>query len=177
MLHKPSAVFTRLMNSIHQIPVIDCHEHLHGPVRDLANAPTDPILRLITSYLVSDLWTCSKDREISILQSTSATIDEKWEIFSRLWAATEHTAYARVTKIALKQIYGIDKMTRDNLGVMAEQMKNLTPEDCLKIITDSGIKAVVADVLLSPPWEDTVRFYRNPVLREYLEGRFEMPEI
>lgn len=165
------------MDAIQPIPVIDCHEHLHGPARDLVNVPSDPIVRLIGSYIGSDLWTCSNDQEIAILQSAQAGMDEKWEIFRRLWAAAEHTGYARVTKIALKQIYGIDKMTRDNLGVMAEKMKAQTSDGYLKVIGEAGIKAIVADVLLSPPWEDTVRFYRNPVLREFLEGRFVMPEM
>lgn len=176
MLHKPSPVFTRLMDSIQAIPVIDCHEHLHGPARDLRNVPSDPILRLMGAYSGSDLWSCSSEKEISILQNTSASLDERWQVFSRLWAATENTAHVRVTKIALKQVYGIDRLTRDHLDGMAEQMKNQTPEGYLKLMTGAGIKAVITDVLLSPPWEDTVRFYRNPVLREYLEGRFPLPE-
>ncbi len=176
MLHNPSPVFDRLMNIIQQIPVVDCHEHLRGPARDLANAPLDPILRLISSYLLSDLWTTTNDLEISVLQSDQSTLDEKWEIFSRLWTKVEHTAYARVTKIMLKQMYGIEQLTRENLGNVAEQLKKMGPDDYLKIISGAGIKAVITDVLLSPPWEDTLRFYRNPVLRDFLEGRFVMPE-
>lgn len=177
MLHNPSPVFDRLMNHIQKIPVIDCHEHLRGPERDLAKAPDDPILWLIfNTYLCSDLWTCSNEREISTLLNENATIDEKWEIFTHLWNSTEHTAYARVTKSALKQMHGIDKITRESISTLANQIKNRESDYYLKTIKEAGIKAVITDVLLPPSWEDTVRFYRNPVLAEFLEGNFYMPE-
>ena len=56
-------------------------------------------------------------------------------------AKTEHTGYARVTKIMLKQTYGIDHLTRDNLGVMAEKLSKIGSEEYLSIshrIGDQG---------------------------------------
>jgi len=177
-LRKPSPVFERLLDRIAQMPVVDCHEHLRGPDRDLEKAPTEPILALVTMYLVSDLWAAgASDEEISLLQSELATTDEKWPVFSRLWASAEHTAYARVTKLVLKQVYGIEKLTRESLDLVAEQLATRTPSYYLKVIHDAGIKAVIADVLFPPPWERPIRYYGSPVLKGFLNGEFPMPDI
>jgi hypothetical protein len=177
MLHKPSPTMDRLLNQIHNIPVIDCHEHLRGPLRDIEKQPKDPFLWLIfDTYLLSDLWAISNDTEISILLSKDATFDEKWQIFSRLWESIQHTAYARVTKLALKQQYGIESISRQSVENLSEKLNVRDPETYLEILTRSGIAAVITDVLLPPSSEDTVRFHRNPVLEGFLAGDFAMPE-
>ncbi|MFQ5340492.1 MAG: amidohydrolase family protein [Anaerolineae bacterium] len=129
-------------------------------------------------YLISDLWSAgASDKEIELLQSEQATTDEKWPVFSRLWAATEHTAYARVTKLALKEVYGIEKLTRESLDRVAEQLATWDRSYYMKIVHDADIKAVIADVLFPPPWERHVRYFSSPILKEFLEGKFQLPEI
>jgi len=178
MLREPSTVFNRLLDHVGGMPVVDCHDHLRGPDRDLEDAYTEPILALTVLYLISDLWSAgASDKEIELLQSEEATTDEKWPVFSRLWAATEHTAYARVTKLMLKEVFGIEKLTRQSLDRVTEQRASYDRSHYMKIIHDAGIKAVIADVLYPPPWERPIRYFANPVLKEFLEGRFPMPEI
>ncbi len=178
MLQKPSPIFDRLLGCIAQMPLVDCHEHLRGPDRDLEKAPAEPITALATMYFMSDLWAAgASDVEITLLQSEIATTDEKWPVFSRLWAGAEHTAYARVTKLVLKEVYGIKKLTRESLDLIAEQLATRDPAYYLKVIDDAGIKAVIADVLFPPPWERPIRYFGNPVLKEFLNGEFLMPDI
>ncbi len=178
MLRKPSPVFDRLLDCIAQTPVVDCHEHLGGPDRDLEKAPTEPILALATMYFISDLWAAgASDVEITLLQSETATTDDKWPVFSRLWAGAEHTAYARVTKLVLKEVYGIKELTRESLDLVVEQLATRDPSYYIKAIHDAGIKAVIADVLFPPPWERPIRYFGSPVLKEFLNGDFPMPDI
>lgn len=178
MLRKPTPVFTRLLERIGQMPVVDCHEHLRGPDRDLQRAPKEPILALTVMYFISDLWSAgASSREIELLQSETAGTDEKWPVFSRLWAATEHTAYARVTKLVLKEIYGVEKLTRESLDLVAQQLATRDPSFYMQVIRQAGIKAVIADALFPPPWERPIRYFSNPVLKDFLEGRFPMPDI
>jgi predicted TIM-barrel fold metal-dependent hydrolase len=182
MLRKPSPVFNRLLDRISGIPVVDCHDHLRGPDRDLEDAYTEPILALtVPLYLISDLWSAgASDEEIELLQSEDATTDEKWPIFSRLWAATEHTAFARVTKLMLREAYGIETLTRQSLDRIVEQRTSYNRSHYMKVIRDAGIKAVIADVIFAlspPPWGRPIRYFRSPVLREFLEGRFPMPDM
>ena len=178
MLSKPSTIFNRLLDRIQQMPIVDCHEHLMGPRIDLAQAAVEPILAIVSFYFISDLWAAgATNEEIELLQSHEATTNEKWPVFSRLWAATEHTAYARVTKLVLKEVYGIDKLTRDSLQLVAEQLATRDEARYLEILADAGIKAVIADILFPPPWEQHIWHYSNPVLKEFLEGQFELPEM
>lgn len=178
MLRKPSTVFNRLLDRISEIPVVDCHDHLRGSDSDLKRLYTEPILALSSSYFISDLWSAgASDEEIELLKSEDATTDEKWPVFSRLWAATEHTAYARVTKLMLKEVFGIEKLTRRSLDRVAEQRASYDRSHYMEIIRDAGIKAVIADVLFPPPWERPIRYFANPVLKEFLEGKYPMPDI
>ena len=107
MLYPSSPVFDRLYERIAVMPVVDCHEHLQGPE---ARPPyKEPIAALIHGYVLSDLQSAAfgvPDREFMRLQDPEVSTDEKWPLFQRLWRATEHTAYARVTKLLLQQVYG-----------------------------------------------------------------------
>jgi predicted TIM-barrel fold metal-dependent hydrolase len=180
-LRKLSPVFNRLFDRITAMPVIDCHEHLRGPDRDLEVAPTEPISALTVLYFSSDLWTSgATDKEIMLLQNEKATTDEKWPVFSRLWAASEHTAYARVTKIVLKQVFGFDKLTRESLNRVAEQLATRDRSYYMQTIQDAGIKAMITDALFVPAWDGLRRqyisYYSNPALQEFLHGEFQFPE-
>ncbi len=178
MLRKSSPVFNRLLDRIAQMPVVDCHEHLRGPDRDPEVAPTEPISALTVLYFISDLWAAgASNQEIMLLQSAEASTDEKWPVFSRLWARAEHTAYARVTKLVLKEVYGVDKLTREALDRIAEQLASRDRSYYMKAIQDAGIKAVIADIIFPPPWERHVRYFASPTLKELLEGQFPLPDI
>ena len=176
MLRKPSPVYNRLMDVIGRMPVVDCHEHMGGPDSKLVTAHREPILALTAGYFTSDLWAVgASDEEIALIQSEEASTDEKWPVFSRLWAATEHTAYARVTKLVLKETYGVDELTRASLDRVAEQLNGHDRSTYLKTMDDAGIRAVVADVLFPIQAPAPARYFSNPNLQDFLEGRFPMP--
>jgi glucuronate isomerase len=89
VLRESSTVFNRLLDHISRMPVVDCHDHLRGPDRDLEDIYTEPILALTVLYLISNLWSAgASDEEIALLQSEDATTDEKWPVFSRLWCCS-----------------------------------------------------------------------------------------
>jgi hypothetical protein len=178
MLRKPSPVFNRLLDRIGEMPVIDCHEHLRGPDKDLEVAPTEPIAALTYLYFISDLWASgATDKEIMLLQNAEATTDEKWPVFSRLWARAKYTAYARVTKLALKRLSGIKTLTRDSLNRVAEHLATRDRSFYMQTIQDAGIKAVIADIIYPPPWDRYVRYFQSPTLREFLRGEIALPDM
>ena len=123
MLYASSPLFDRLYERIRDMPVIDCHEHLTGPE---ARPPyKEPIASLIHGYVFSDLRSAAygiPDRDLNRLADQEVPTDEKWPLFQRVWRATEHTAYARVTKLVLKKVYGVDELTREALDRVAERL-------------------------------------------------------
>ncbi len=130
------------------MPVIDCHEHMMGP--DGASKYKEPIARLLHFYTSNDLAAASfgiSERELQRLLDEEVQTSEKWPLFEKLWRATEHTAYARVTKIVLKNQYGEHDLTPGSLERIAEKMKNLDEEAYFRTIDESNIQAMIVDVL------------------------------
>jgi hypothetical protein len=148
MLHPRSDLFDRLHRHIQQLPVIDCHEHLMGPE---ARPPyKEPIAALVHGYVLSDLQAASfgvPEAEFAWLGDPDVPTDKKWPLFERLWRATEHTAYARVTKLVLKSVYGEQEMTRAALERVAERLAAQDEAAYFRAIEGAGIRLMLVDVL------------------------------
>jgi hypothetical protein len=148
MLFTRTSLFNRLYQEIAAMPVIDCHEHLVGPE---ARPPyKEPIAALIHGYVFSDLQSAAfgiPDRDLMRLADQEVPTDEKWPLFRLLWRATEHTAYARVTKLVLKDVYGEGELTREALDRVAEKLTEQDAEAYFRIIDEAGIEAMLVDVL------------------------------
>ena len=140
--------YDRLREAVDRIPVVDCHEHMQGP--STMPAYKEPIASLAQGYISSDLHSAGfgvTDREIARLQDVSVSTDDKWPLFEKLWKSTEHTAYARVTKYVLREVYGVDELTRRTLYIVAEKLSDHNEESYFGRISDAGIKALLVDVL------------------------------
>jgi hypothetical protein len=148
MLYPPSPLFNRLYDRISQMPVIDCHEHLIGPeARPLYK---EPIAALIQYYVLGDLRSAGfdvTDEDVGRFQDPEISTDDKWSLFERLWRATEHTTYARVTKLVLQDVYGERELTRETLDRVAEKLADQTEEAYFRTIDEANIQAMLVDVL------------------------------
>ncbi|NLE46586.1 MAG: amidohydrolase family protein [Chloroflexi bacterium] len=148
MTHLSSPLFERMLEQIEAMPVVDCHEHMMGP----AGRPEykEPIAALVHGYVLSDLWSAAfgvTGRDVNRLADPDVSTDDKWPLFERLWHATEHTAYARVTKLLLKSVYGQDTITRETLDRIAERLSAQDEAAYFRTIDQAGIQALLVDVL------------------------------
>lgn len=166
MLHG-NPLFNRLYEQIKPLPVIDCHEHMQGVE---ARPPyQEPIAALIHGYVLSDLQSAAwgvSDRDLSRLQDQEVGTDEKWPLFERLWHMTEHTAYARVTKLVLKGVYHETELTREALGRIAGRLAEQDQAAYFRMIDEAGIRAMIVDVL---GWLDKG-------LGSFLNGQMHFPD-
>jgi hypothetical protein len=148
MLHPHIPLFHRLYERIEPMPVIDCHEHLQGPE---ARPPyKEPIAALTYDYMCSDLASAAfgvSDRDLARLQDEEVSTDDKWPLFQKLWRATEHTAYARVTKLVLRNVYGQSELTREALDRVAEKLAAQDEAAYFRTIDEAGIALMLVDVL------------------------------
>jgi glyoxylase-like metal-dependent hydrolase (beta-lactamase superfamily II) len=170
MLYPPSPLFNRLHAAIQKLPVIDCHEHMAGP----SHRPpyTEPIACLTPGYVQSDLLSAAKGLgiawvEVNKLWDPAIATDEKWPAFERLWQATQHTAYARVTRLVLQNVYGQSALTRDSLERVREQLSARTDGWYDQVFDEAGIQAVLIDSL--------GRWFSPNILADYLSGKVKFP--
>lgn len=148
ILYPKSPIYQRLLDQIQSLPVIDCHEHLSGPESRIPYK--EPISVLIQSYIQCDLNSAAFGlplKEFIRLANPDIPTDEKWPLFERLWRATEHTAYARVTKLVLQNTYGESQMSRGALDRVAEKLASMDEAAYFRIIDDANIQAMIVDVL------------------------------
>jgi uncharacterized protein len=179
MIRASSPAFSRIQDAIATMPVVDSHEHTLGANGSLGQHYTEPIQALVFGYVNSDLWASgASDAEIGLLADPAASTDKKWPLFQRLWAASEHTAYARATKLVLRRQYGVARLTRDSLDRVAEHLPLWRePEQGEALLRESGIRAVLSDALFSPPRERNTRTFGNPVLKAFLRGEQHPPGL
>jgi hypothetical protein len=100
--------------------------------------------------MVSDLHSAAlgvSAKDIARLEDQDVSTDEKWPLFEKLWRATEHTAYARVTKLVLKTVYGESELTREVLDRVAEKLADQTEEVYFRTLDEAGIQVMLVDVL------------------------------
>ncbi|MGE5221993.1 MAG: amidohydrolase family protein [Omnitrophica WOR_2 bacterium] len=148
ILYPNSNIYNRLLDHIQAIPVIDCHEHLSG--FDSRIPYKEPISVLTQSYMQCDLYSAAFGvslKEFMQLSNPDIPTDEKWPLFERLWRATEHTAYARVTKLVLQNTYGESQMSRAALDRVAEKLASMDEAAYFRTIDAANIQAMIVDVL------------------------------
>ncbi|MDI7275635.1 MAG: amidohydrolase family protein [Anaerolineae bacterium] len=163
-----SGTYARLRQAIDAFPVIDCHEHTVGPRGAPENR--EPIACLMAGYVLSDLLSVAlpgtpgarPDLEAYLLDQSVPT-EEKWPLLERLWRQTEHTAYARVTRRILKEVYGEQELTLGALQRIRERLLNLRDPAIYRSVLDrAGIRCRLVDI-----WPD---------MKAFIAGKLEIYE-
>jgi hypothetical protein len=111
---------------------------------------SEPIASLVQGYVYSDLLSAAfglPASEISKLQDPDVSTEDKWPLFSRLWDAIKHTAYARVTRKILKRVYGVEELDREALELVADKLQPADETRYFSRLEEAGIKALLVDVL------------------------------
>jgi hypothetical protein len=150
VLHPHSARFERLSAAIAQLPVIDCHEHMFGPAY---MAPIkEPIAALICGYVKDDLRSAGASQSIlRMLQDDGVPTERKWPVFEPLWQRVQHTAYGRVTRLILQDVYRQPAMSLAALHAVGEQLAARDEAFYERTLDEANIRAIIADVLVIEP--------------------------
>ncbi len=140
-------------------PVIDCHDHTMGP----QSAPEyrEPIAALISGYFQSDLVSAGGEAVMGRLNDKAVPTEEKWPIFEKLWSRTKHTAYARVTRIILRDFYGEEEVSLQALKRVGERLLNLKDEKVYAgVLEKAGIRCRLVNI-----WPD---------LKDVITGKYKV---
>ena len=168
-MYKKNRVYEEIRNFVSDLPVIDCHEHVQGPV--FAFKYKEPISSLVLGYFRSDLISAgATEKEMNILNDQEISTEKKWPIFEKLWKKTEYTGYARVTKIIVEKIYGEKEINLASLKRIGEKLIDLTDEKTyFGILEKANIKCRLTNILYG---HTTV----NPELQNFISGKHKLPE-
>lgn len=168
-------IYSGLRAQIESLPVIDCHEHTEGPEHAPENR--EPIAYLIAGYLQSDLetvvypgWPGATADMWDRLNDQDVPTAEKWPLFEQIWRATEHTAYARVTKRILADVFDEKQMSLPALQRIRERLPDLRdPVVYRRVLDDAGIKCRLVNT-----WPD-LKAYLDRTYQVYECDRFMIP--
>jgi len=139
--------YEALRADVEQMPVIDTHEHFTGP--DSQEQHKEPIKSLTSGYVHSDLISAGGEDDVPMLQNGEISTEEKWPVFQRLWRRTQHTAYARVTKLILKNEYGVEEISLEALKDIGGRLLNLHEKAAFESQMDRyGIRCCLVNVTL-----------------------------
>ena len=126
MINRGGPTFDRILTHIDDLPVIDCHEHMLGPEHLVRFS--EPIAALIAGYFANDLISAGmKEQELAFLKDETVATGDKWPLFRVYWERSQHTAYARVAKLVMRDAYGEQVMSLAALNRIGERLAERDP--------------------------------------------------
>lgn len=143
--------YDKLRSYLETVPLIDTHDH----TGDVVEEYTDPIAVVCGGYFSHDLMSASSRKEIDFVMDSSKSMDERWPVLEKAWSRSCHTGYARVTKMVLREFYGVEKLTLAALNGMKDQLMNMGDRKLFtKLLNKAKIKARLEDC-----WADWDKVY------------------
>ncbi|MFA4838258.1 MAG: amidohydrolase family protein, partial [Candidatus Neomarinimicrobiota bacterium] len=116
-------IYQNLLPEISRIPLVDTHEHLLPEHEYLTNNGGFFSL-FFQHYASSDLISAGMDiKTLEYLRTSDDSAGKKWEKFSPFWQNMENTSFARVIKIAAKDLFNIDEISEDTIGDLCKQIQ------------------------------------------------------
>ncbi|KPK82916.1 MAG: hypothetical protein AMJ81_08900 [Phycisphaerae bacterium SM23_33] len=164
--------YERLRADIETIPVIDTHEHFTGPASQEGHK--EPIKSLTSGYVHSDIMSAAGEEAGQMLQNGEIPTEKKWPVFQQAWRRMQHTAYARVTKLILKNEYGVEEISLETMKGLTGRLIDLRDKRAFDERMDRhGIRCCLVNV-----WLDWKKFLAGESpLHERLRLLIAAPEL
>ena len=108
---------------LHEVKVIDTHEHLWDESYRLQH-PGD-WTAIFKHYAVDSLCAVGMNKEeANLLYAEETFHDQKWEVFSKYFDLAKNTTYIQAALLAVKDIYGIDRINSDSMEELTAKIRN-----------------------------------------------------
>jgi uncharacterized protein len=130
--------FDQLREYIETIPLVDSHDHSAG----CGPAYEDAIAFIAVHYMAGELTSASSDEDFAFMTDSSRPLEDRWPVLEKAWNRTKHTGYARATRLAMKEFYGVDKLTLETLNKINENLLDLEDEKVFDGILEKANIAV-----------------------------------
>jgi len=151
--------YERILESVKQMPVVDCHEHQAIPIAYVT--PKEPLAFLLRGYFTMDLLSAGLSlSDLQFLQDNNILTEKKWPVFKPYWLRTEHTAYARELKDTMRS-YGERTLTLESLQEFGKKIRTLNEESYIEFLDALNIKALLVNILSTT--DELKRFVRGEI--------------
>ena len=151
-----SSVREDLEKEIARLPVFDTHEHLPRESEFLAG--NVDAFRFVGHYLRADLVAAgmSVQDAYRTLQDPALSLEKRWELLQPYWPLVKHGRYARATRLALRELFGVEDVNLETLRRVTEELqRRARPGYYRQILTERGnIRRVLNFV---EPWFEAVQ--------------------
>lgn len=125
-----SEVFEQIREKVNSTVFIDTHEHLMDESDRLAANPPLGIVNdwsdLFGHYIDSDLRSAGMTAtEMKKFRSKDISPTEKWTLMEPYWPFVKNTGYGQASAIAIRELYGIEKLERAVIPTLQVKYKSL----------------------------------------------------
>jgi len=161
---KENTIAARIHDYIDNIAIIDTHEHFSGnEIED--SRETDFFRKFTMVYPQADLITAGMPMEAyAQLLDISIPVMERWNLVEPYWKKSRFTGHMRCVELAVKEVYGIEEISRDTIEEIDRCLKEQAGKETYKDVFRN--KYHIATVLLDHPLSlNADQGYFSPVTR------------
>jgi predicted TIM-barrel fold metal-dependent hydrolase len=116
-------LYQDLLQEIHQIPLVDTHEHLI-PEQEHLKRKRDFFSLFLQHYASSDLISAGMDANtLEQLRVSDDPTEEKWKRIAPFWKKMQNTSFACVLKIATKDLFDIEEINETTIADLSKQIE------------------------------------------------------
>lgn len=153
-----------IKKTVDAVKVVDTHEHLMKE-SDRLQMQADPLYVFLPQYLSSDLVSSGMTlEELNVIRSIKTPLEERWRSFLSHWEKVENTGYAQAVRIAVKDLYGIDRFDSSTWRPLKDAMERCRRPGFHRWVlkTKAGIDICINDSLYTTDVDEDLQV---PVMR------------
>ncbi len=118
---KKSATYDIINKAVDEIWLIDTHEHFIPELSRL-NSNLD-FFSLIIGYMQADMISSGMSyEELTVMQDTTNSMEERWNIFYPYWEKAKNTGYGQCVRITVKGLFETDEINENTYKIINEKM-------------------------------------------------------
>ena len=150
-IQQPAGLEAELVSELTRVRAIDTHEHIL-PEQERVAQPID-VFTLASHYALDDMTSAGlSDDDRKVIEDPKAEARDKWRRFAPYWEAAQYTGYGEALRIALRDVYGVDRLSVDTLGTVNDRIAAANRPGLYRdvLLTRAGLHVCLNDEYWQP---------------------------
>ena len=113
---------SNLVAAIDEIPLVNTHEHII-PEEERVGSHID-FFTLAGHYALNDVISAGlSGDDLKLVRDEDASTQQRWQTFEPYWKNARFTGYGQALRIAIRDLYGVEDISRDTLGPINDRIR------------------------------------------------------